>query len=452
MIGLCCLLPAVYYYLKGRAWLPVCVLLFLATAGFQMVPVEWMVMPPLGITKAYDWVLLFTGIVVMIRPRIFAGLFLWRHFRILAVYCLFLVVLLLYSIYIKEIEGSVAIRVFRNFIFFISLFLFLPLRQADFEKIWKLVVYATSIASILYCLQPLLHMGLLNKVIADLDVDREAGIVSRYYNVPVFICPVLFFLFFPGHTFSIRFRYIQLGINTLAVLFTQHRNLVIAVLLCYLLYLIINNKLRLANAIIYGILSVGILIGADDFMDRRLSKGLEEIGNTSVSRQVVNFQTIALSDLSTTEFRKLLFMERLRFVWKDETRTVFGIGLMTDDSKKARSLRFYIGSPDKDGNISQVANIDIVWASMLLQLGILGSLLFIFLHLFLLKLFFTQRRNPYMQTGIFYIVSLLISSFYGSIIAMPYTICMTMLFAAYYFRITLSSTKSGKLCPVSISR
>ena len=41
-------------------------------------------------------------------------------------------------------------------------------------------------------------------------------------------------------------------------------------------------------------------------------------------------------------------MERLRFVLKDETRSVLGIGLMTDDSKKARSLRFYVGVPDDE--------------------------------------------------------------------------------------------------------
>jgi hypothetical protein len=89
---------------------------------------------------------------------------------------------------------------------------------------------------------------------------------------------------------------------------------------------------------------------------------------------------------------------------------------------------------------------------MLLQLGIVGSLIFIFLHLTLLKEFFMQRRNPYMQTGIFYIVSLFISSLYGSVIAMPFTMCMTMLYAAYYFRLTVHRVNPGKLCPVSTSR
>jgi len=290
---------------------------------------------------------------------------------------------------------------------------------------------------------------LLNLVISNLGTESEAGSATRFYNVPVFICPVIFFLFFPNHTFSIRFRNLQLAINNLAILLTQHRNLMIAVLFCLFLYLIMSKKVKPAIAIMYCMLSIGILIGLDDFMNKRLSKGIEDIGNVSAPRQGP-LHDVALSDLSTTEFRKLLFMERLHFVLKDETRSVFGIGLMTDDSKKAKALRFYIGVPDDDGNISQVANIDIAWAAMLLQLGIVGTVLFILLHLFLIRSFWEQKKNSYMQTGILYLVSLFVSSLYGSIIVMPYTMCMTMLFAAYYF--CISPLKSENLWQRSRSR
>ena len=128
---------------------------------------------------------------------------------------------------------------------------------------------------------------------------NEAGSVTRYYNVPVFICPVIFFLFFSKHKFPIRYRNIQLTINVLAVLLTQHRNLLIAVLLCFFLYLIMNNKIKPANAIIYCMLSAEILIGIDDYMNKRLSKGIEDIGNTSLTRQTVPFHDVSLSDLST---------------------------------------------------------------------------------------------------------------------------------------------------------
>jgi hypothetical protein len=213
----------------------------------------------------------------------------------------------------------------------------------------------------------------------------------------------------------------------------------------------INNKIKLTNAIVYGALSTVLLMVADEYMGQRLSKGLEDIGNSSASqRQAIAFQDVALSDLSTTEFRKLLFMERLHYVSKTNTRSVFGIGLMTDDSKKAKSLRFYIGIPDDDGNVSQVANIDIAWASMLLQIGIVGTALFILVHLVLIKDFWTKRKDMYLQTGILYIVSLFVSSLYGSVIAMPYTMCMVMLFAAYYFCIT--AVKTGNVWQVPVSR
>jgi hypothetical protein len=434
MIGLCCLLPAIYYYLTGKAWLAVFILFFLMTAGFQMIPVRLMTMPSMGVSKVYDWVLLFAGAIFLIRPQIFAKLYVWRHFKLLAIYGSFLLVALIYSIFVTEIEVPVAIRVFRNFIFFISLFLFLPLSLQDFEKIWRLVIYFTTIASVFYCLQPFTHIGFLNMVISDLASMAYNPV--RFYNVPVFICPVLFFLFFQKHTFNIRFRNILLAINILAVLLTQHRNLMITVLLCFFLFLVMNKRLKLGNAVVYCMLGAGILFAADDFMDKRLSKGMEDLGNVSVARQAAQFHSVSLSDLSTTEFRKLLFMERLRYVWKDETRCFFGIGLITDDSKKAKRLRFYIGAPDDDGNISQVANIDIAWAGMLLQLGILGTVIFILLHLFLFNNFFSKRQDAHMQTGIFYLVSLFITSIYGSVIAMPYTMCMTMLFTAYYFKIT----------------
>lgn len=449
MIGLCCLLPAIYHYLSGKTWLSVFLLFFLMTSGFQMIPVHWMTLPPMGVSKAYDWVLLFTGAVLLLRPHIFFGFSLWKNFWLLGIYMLFLVVALWYSIFVREIEVSVTIRVFRNFIFFISLFLFLPLQLADFQKIWRMVIYATTIASFLYCLQPFLHVLLLNQVSNDIAIEDIEPVV-RFYNVPVFVCPVIFFLFFPKDIIPVKYRNIQLAINAMAILLSEHRNLIIAILLCAFLFLLINNRLKPANAIIYGLLSIGIFIAADNFLDSRLSKGMEDLGNASAQRRAVAFQDVTLSDLSTTEFRKLLFMERLHFVLKTESRSFFGIGMMTDDSKKAKALQFYIGVPDDYGNISQVANIDIAWASMLLQLGIVGTVIFILLHLFLVKAFWTQRKDMYMQTGILYIISLFISSLYGSVIVMPYTMCMIMLFAAYYF--CLSPAKEEYTWKVSISQ
>lgn len=352
----------------------------------------------------------------------------------LLLYALCLIMALWYSIYVREIEVSVSIRVFRNFIFFISLFIFVQLSIDELKKVVVAIVYASSVASLLYCLQPILKTGLLNRVISDLDMIGANEFVTRYYNVPVFICPVIFFLFYAKPVFNIRFRRVQLGINVTAILLTQHRNVLIAVLLCFFIFLILSKKIKFRNAIIYCVLLPFIWITADNLLNNRLSKGFEDVEHASLTNPAVQVQDIALSDLSTTEFRQLMFKERLSFILKDPVRSWLGIGLMTDDSKKAKSLRFYIGIPDDDGNISQIANVDIAWATLILQLGLLGTSLFICLHLSFLKKFFKQRRNCYMQVGLLYIISLLISSLYGSMIVMPYTTCMIMLLVAFYIK------------------
>jgi hypothetical protein len=227
-----------------------------------------------------------------------------------------------------------------------------------------------------------------------------------------------------------------LCINILAVLCTQHRNLVVAVALCYFLFLVMNNRIKIQYAFIYLLIGVGLFVGADSLMDQRFSKGLENISRLSLNTSDIKFRNVVLSDLTTTEFRKLIVVERLDYLLKDETRSVFGIGLITDDSQKARSLKFYIGSPDDEGNISQISNIDIVWASMLLQLGLSGTLIFVLVYMSLFKRFYAQRTDSYMQVGMLYLVSLFITSFYGSMIAMPYVTCLIMLFAAYCHRLS----------------
>lgn len=441
MIGLSCLVLALYWYIGPKRYLSVFLLFFLATAGFQMVPVNLITLPRMGISKAYDWVLLFAAIVFFFQPKILAVSPIWKHFKILIVFGLILVILFCYSIFIRDIEVEVSVRVFRNFIIFIVLFLFIPLQLSDYKKIFQLIIYATSIASFLYCMQLVLQTSLLNKVTSDLSAGEGAEVITRYYNVPVFVYPVIFFLFYLKHVFYIKYRTILLCINVLAVLCTQHRNLIVAVALCYFLFLVMNNRMKIQYAVVYLLIGGGLFVGADSLMNQRFSKGFENISRLSLNTSDVNFRNVSLSDLTTTEFRKLIFVERLDFILKDETRSVFGIGLITDDSQKAKALKFYIGVPDDDGNISQISNVDIVWASMLLQLGISGTLIFVLVYLSLFKKIYVQRTDSYMQVGMLYLVTLFITSFYGSMIAMPYVTCLVMLFAAYCYHLSRISAE-----------
>ncbi len=71
MIGLLCLVLALYFFAGPRRYLSIWLLFFLATAGFQMIPVNWIVLPKAGVSKAYDWVLVFTAIAFFFQPKYF---------------------------------------------------------------------------------------------------------------------------------------------------------------------------------------------------------------------------------------------------------------------------------------------------------------------------------------------------------------------------------------------
>jgi hypothetical protein len=432
MIGLLFFLIAVYFYPGERRYLSIFILFLLATAGFQMIPLKLAVLPQLGIAKPYDWAYLFIGFLVLIKPGILLNSPVWKKFRVVVVYGVVLILLFIYSYFFSDIELSVSIRVLRNFFIFIVLFLFVRLSTEEHVKIFRLIIYATCLASVLYCLQTVIHVTLLNRITSEIQ-EFEGEAISRYYNVPVFVYPVVFFLFFPNDVFGLRFRPLLLVIALATIGLTQHRNLMFAIGACYLLYVIFSNRVKHQHAVIYVMSAILVFFAADLAMNGRLSKGIDNI--SALKSANIKFRDVVLSDLSTTEFRKLIFEERLSFILEDDTRAVFGIGLMTDDSKKAKPLKFNVGVPDDEGNISQISNIDIAWASMLLQFGLLGTLTFLLLYFSFLRKFFIVRWDPYMLTGVMYIVSLLITSLYGSTIAMPYVTCLVMLFASYHYNL-----------------
>jgi hypothetical protein len=443
MLGLLFFLLAIYFYFSPQRYISVLLLFALVTAGFQLVPLSLMVLPSIGITKSYDWVLLFTGAVILLKPKLFIDTRVWASFKMVLLYGTVLIFLLLYSIYIREVEVSVSIRVFRGLIYFVTLFLFIPLTQTEFQKIFKLIIIFSSLAAVIYCMQLVLHRTLLNKVATDQVGLDDGETINRYYNLPVFIYPVIFFLFFKRNIFSVPYRYVFLFFSCAAVLLSQHRNLLFAIVVCYFLYLLLNQGFKIRNLVFYAIISIGLVLGVNFIWEDRFSQGLEDISQTSFDMSQMRFNEVTLSELSTTEFRQLLLFERLNYILKDNESSLFGIGLITDDSYKAAKLNFNVGLTDGYGNVTQVASGDIVWSVLFLQLGIAGTLAFILFHLSLLVKFFSKRRDSYMQVGCLYVICLVFTSFYSNTIELPYVTTLLMLFAAYYFNLSKNSFTSS---------
>jgi hypothetical protein len=320
----------------------------------------------------------------------------------------------------------------------LTLLIFVPLTLPEIKKSFELIIIATSLASLFYCSQLVFNQTFLNKVSSDIVSFNDRGSIGRYYNLPVFVYPVIFFLFFDKNAFSLKHKTFFLLINGLAILLSQHRNLLLAILVSYFIYIVLTNRFKIQNVIVSAVIVFGMIWGADYIGGNRFSKGFEDLTQASLYIARPNFYELQLNELSTTEFRQLLMLERLEYILKDNTSSLFGVGLITEDSRKTKKLNFNVGVVDEYGDITQVSSSDIVWSVLLLQFGIMGSFVFLLFNLSLLAKFYSKKMDRYMQVGFLYIVCLLITSFYSSTISQPYVTALLMLFAAYHFNLSNS--------------
>ncbi|ANE49623.1 hypothetical protein [Flavisolibacter tropicus] len=443
MIGAILFIVSFALFSGPNRFISIVLLFALLTGGFQLVPLNYMVISSIGVTKCYDWVLLFVGAMLLLQPQVFLNTLVWKSFKMMSIYGVILIILLVYSIFVQNVEPAVSVRVFRNLLYFLPIVLFVQLPQEEIAKVFKILIFITAFVSLVYCLQQVFHKTLLNGITS--DFMGVSGEKDRYYNLPVYVYPVIFFLFFKDNFLQIRFRYILLLMCCSAVLLSQHRNLLLAIVVCYFLHFLFSNRVSIIAILGFSILSAGFLYFADSLWNNRFSKGLEDISQTSFAITPAAFYEIDLTNITTTEFRQYLFQERLNYILKENGKTLLGAGLITDDSRKAASLNFNIGMDDGYGNVSQVASSDIAWSSMILQMGVAGTLVFILFHISFLKDFFKEREDGIMQVGALYIIALFITSFFSNTISLPYTTSLLVLFGAYYYQLYLNKRAKSYL-------
>lgn len=434
MLGLIFTLAAFYFYLEpDKRYLSIFLLLALVTAGFQLIPVPFFVLKPLGVTKSYDWLLVFCAIVMFFQPFVFLRIRIWKQYGNIAFFIFILLVLLLYSIYFAGVETSVAIRVFRNYLYVISFFLFIHCSKDDFIKVFRLVIYFTSIAAFFYCLQPFVGKGLLNGIGSEEFIFRGTGEVTRYYNLPVFIVPVIFFFFFRYEVFKIKYWQLLAVINLAAIVLSQHRSFLTAVVIMFFLNLLMENKVKLYKLVVYAAICSVFFLMVDNLLKGRFTSGLNDMSKASIKISDVKYLEVTdLPALTTSEFRKMHFLERLFFVLQDTKKAILGIGLATEDSRITNPLSFTVGTTiGENERVPQIATGDIAWSLLILNFGIIGIIAFLNFYFGFLKRFFILRRDELSKIGIYFILFLFIISFYGTAILQPYTLTMLVLFGAY---------------------
>jgi hypothetical protein len=280
------------------------------------------------------------------------------------------------------------------------------------------------------------------------NVIKESGL-TRFFNYPVFLFPVIFFFFFAKEEFKIRFHYIIGLVLFACILLTQFRNFLIAVLVCLVVNLYLQGKLKIGALVIYGFVGLSAFLLVDNALDNRFSKGFTDLSKGSFSTKksaVYSITAMDLHRLSTSEFRWYHFMERAHYVVRYPSKLLFGIGLANEDSKITKKLTFIVGTTNEidNTNVPQIDTGDITWSLLLLQIGLVGIFFFLIAHLSLVANFYAHKEDPLMKIGLLFIISLFISSLYMVDIVQPYNICLLMLFAGYAYHLQQAKEQKEK--------
>ncbi|GGG12435.1 hypothetical protein GCM10011323_16110 [Pontibacter amylolyticus] len=185
--------------------------------------------------------------------------------------------------------------------------------------------------------------------------------------------------------------------------------------------------------------------GIDVYFDNRFSEGLLELLEPPKDITPSYLYSISSSDISTTEFRRLHFLERFYYALESTDKSLFGFGFLTEDSWLVHELSFNIGVASEYGEIAQVSTSDISWSIFVVHFGIIGTLAVFLFYLGFATKFYLMRKYEYCKVGFLYIIALVLTSFYGIDIILPHTISLLVFIVSYWYSCKYSE-ESKDIC------
>lgn len=416
MIALILFFLAILFYFLGKKELSLLLFLCFPTCGFQIIPFSLMALPEIGLTKTYDLGIIFLIIILVIEHKKIFKILGWKKHNELLILFILATMAFIVSVLVYHYAITTALRPYRGYIFLLSFLLFELYSFKNLTWLFKAIVYITAIQGVLYVLQNPLGVSLLNSGVVDrIEAKEISGFegFTRYYNLPVFLIPSLFYCLFFSKQFTKSILYLCLIAFFLVIILSLHRNLLFSTIL--IIFFTILKSASAKKVINYIIIGAIAMLTASIFLEDRIDEGLndlQEITHFGFDSDDVNLN-YDIKSQNTSLFRTAHFLERFQYISDDATRLIFGIGYLTEDAPQAQSLRFNIGLRDKiSKEVIQVETGDIIWSTLILQRGIIGALLFLFL---IIKFILKQYKNfiyPYAKLCFCYTTVLLLISFY----------------------------------------
>lgn len=390
-------------YVRGRKGRGAFVFFFFLTGGFHFLSPAWCPVKYTDFAVAYLVVVaLFNdlkGNHAFFKPQI-------KIYKVASVIGLYFTLEFVRTVVLNEEIFSFALAGYRTYILFFSFWLVQELRKWEIMRLLKLITTITIVSTVLFDLQPLLHIKILQHAVM-------GG--TRLRNIP-YLAYFFMLLATIKMDFS-RWKSVALVLFFwVAIVLTKHRAVMMAYVFCVGLYYLMTKKgTRFFQ---YGIIGLIFLLFAGETIMTRFDKESGDSSTLDDIKAVMNLDYKKAvnnefeNESGTLSFRVLLLTERVDYMINHPQYSVFGLGTRHEDSPKTqKQFNFIIGTNNHRGGIGQISSGDLAWATPLMRFGFLGIALLLYLSRVII-IYFNRNRNVSdvtMAAYLFYLFLLLIS-------------------------------------------
>lgn len=442
MIGALLTLVAISLFMTNRYYSSLLIFLGLLTQGFLVIPAD-VLLAGLPVDKTADFSLVYVLTIGLLRFNTLRRAF--QHeapLRWVLAFVLFVFADALYSRFVLGYELSSVIRVFRHNLFYLSLGIFLMVPTGELMRVWHTASVITLVQCVLYLLQIPTGLVLLGDPSSTTINNMEAIGWIRYYNLPTFLIPTLFYYLFVHHPRSQTIRWAITGLLLITVIAPMHRSYMLVVVAVASVYIL--SQQTTSKRFIYVALLIIMGNGAMmiESVQSRMNDGLVDISKALAPGD--NLARFGYDQNDTFSYRMVHLAERISYVVETPGRVLFGIGMISEDSKQASKLSFQAGLfNERTGQIRQVDTGDIAWSLLILYMGVVGVLFFVVLHVRVFRYFLRHMATPISVAGSLSLATVFLLSFTGTeILQNPSRVCLML-----FLGIVVKQTRSSLLTP-----
>jgi len=375
---------SIFLFFNKNRLISVLIFFFFLTNGFQLVPEEWFGFGSI-IAKSIDYAILyvifFFVFFILSENTIYydIGFVKWIY-----LFLSFLIILFFINRYIYDVPWNEIFRTGRFYFLLLGFVVFLHLKKHEVNDLIISLFKITLFLSILFILQVALNKQILNGFYGGTMISIGELSIPRCYNYPFLLSFFLFFSFF-SNPFSGIYKLASQFITVITLILPMHRSLIGTSLMIVVLGILMKNRISIKSIsliIWFAIALSPLTYFLHDRFSENTSQDLQSIYNGEFIQQESDFGE------STMLFRFAHFYERLAYISNEPLYTIFGLGLMTEDSDITyNTLDFHIGlSEENSSDVIQLETADFSWSILILRFGFLGTLIYLLMYFALMRI------------------------------------------------------------------